>query len=163
MCVRLVLCLNLLFLLMACSVWHDEVLTLSSEQEKDGNALLHTQTLWANSFEVMLLQVIKIEEHEVGVKYLYDRDFNKLPKFPQSFSFGKRIFMIPPGTYDVLISYYSEGRYLQGFMNHKHRELIPYKATIPVNSECAFVSKIENFKNDTSNPEIRLLCRDKRI
>lgn len=167
MFVRLLLCLIVL-IIAACSAvapQHDEVIPLSSEQGTDGKSVFRTQTLWTtgNGSEIIALQVIKIDEYDVGVKYMYHSDFRKLPQFPGSCSFGKRTLVLPPGEYDLLISYTGEGRYMVGSMNQKQSRLISYKATIPADSECAIVSKADNFVVDVHNPRIKLKCRKNRV
>lgn len=164
---RLILYAIFLFILASCSVVaprYDEVIPLASDQEKTGGTALRTQTLLMNDngSEVIALQVIKIDDHQVGVKYMYQNDFRKLPHFPSDCVFGKRTFMVPPGEYNLLITYSGEGSYLVSSMNEKQSKLISYKTTIPADSVCAIVSKIDNFIVDVHDPEIKLKCLKKR-
>jgi hypothetical protein len=165
MYVLLFLYLNLLLALMACSVkypWYDEVIGLTPELAEDGNSLIRTQTLWSKGPEVIMLQAVTIDEQQVGVKYLYNYDFKKLPNFPEDFSFGKRLVIVPPGNHISKISYTRQGSYLQYSMNQKYSRLISYIASIPADSICVLLPEVESYRVDLNNPKIRLECRKKQ-
>ena len=138
---------------------YDEVIPLTPGLEEEGNARLHTQTLWTNNAETIIIQVIKIDDYNVGVKYMYHTDFQKHPSFSQDFSFGKRIIRIPPGRHSILISYKGEMRYVRDSVNMNHDQLITYSVNVPADSLCVAVPDMTRYKIDAEDPKIEVNCR----
>lgn len=162
---RLSLYLHLLFALImtGCSMFippvHLDVNRLTPELKDAGNTNLYTQTFWTSDSGTVLVQIITIDDYNVGDKYIYRDNFRKLPYFPEDFSFGKKLIIVPPGRHDIRISYNGKGHYLIGSMNLEHRELISHKVSIPADSICVFTPEIEDFEVDIYKPDIRLKCR----
>jgi len=150
---------------MACSgkyQRYDEVIGLTPELSESGNSLLRTQTWWSNGPEGVILQAVKIDEYQVGVKYMYYHNFKKLSNFPEDYSFGKRLIIMPPGAHVIKIYYSAERRYLVDSMNQEHSRMISYDAMIPADSICVLLPEFGSYKIDLYKPKIRLECRKKQ-
>jgi hypothetical protein len=165
MFLRIFLYLFLLVSITACSVMqprYDDVISLTPGLEERGNSLLRIQTLLSTGPESIILLAENIDGHQVGVKYVYYRDFKKLPNFPETFSFGNRLVIIPPGTHIIEIHYSSKSRYLNGSGNQEHSQMISLNATVPVDSMCVLLPEFDSYKIDLYKPKIRLECREKQ-
>lgn len=162
---RSILYLHVLLALVmtGCSIFippaHLDVNRLNPELKASGNTSLYTQTFWNGDSGTVLVQIMTIDDFNIGDKYIYRDNFRKLSYFPGDSSFGKKLIIVPPGRHDVKLSYNGEGRYLIGSMNLEHRELISHKVTVPADSTCVFTPMIEDFEVDIYKPDIRLKCR----
>jgi len=159
---RFISCLFFLFVFVGCTLIpppYDEIIPLTPDLGEEGNALLRTQTLWTNNFDTIIIQVIQIDTQLVGVKYMHKNDFRKLPKFSNDYSFGNRLFIIPPGKHNIVLSYKGKTSHLLGPDEQEHSGVILYEATIPADETCAFMPKTESAPVDIYNLEIRLTCR----
>ena len=165
MSIRLFLYLTLSLALMGCSVKYaryDEVIGLTPGLSENGNSLLRTSTMWSKDSQFIMLHAVRIDEHQVGVKYMYDYDFKKLLNFPEDFSFGKRLVIVPPGMHLIEIYYSGKTGYLLDSENQKHDEMISYNASIPADSVCVLLPELGRYKVDINNPKILLNCRKKQ-
>jgi len=161
---HVVLWISALAVLMACSLKYpryDEIVGLTPELSETGNSLIRTQTMWSDDPAFVILQAQTIDGHQVGVRYIDYNDFKEIALYPEGYTFGKRVIIVPPGRHVFEIYYSGRANYAFDDLSQEHVRTLSYDADIPADSVCVLLPEFENYKVDMSDPKIRLECRAK--